>query len=117
MRMPDRCPFCKGKLEVTGWRCSSCGVEVRGRFSLPPSFELDEQEWEFVKLFLEVRGNLSELAKILGISYPTVRARLDEIRKKLGLSPQPKTKREEILEMLERGEISVEEALEKLKET
>jgi hypothetical protein len=69
-----------------------------------------------VKVFLRSRGNIKEVEKELGISYPTVRGRLNDILKNLGMEPDKESAvREEILDSLDRGEIKAEEAVERLK--
>ena len=75
-------------------------------FALLPKEHLD-----FLRLFVKTRGNLKEVERILGVSYPTVRARLDALLKALGYEEDEGKDRLEVLEALRRGEISVEEAL------
>lgn len=71
----------------------------------------------FIETFISCRGNIKEVEKELKISYPTVRSRLDEVIEKLGCKPAPVSgnKKKEILDALERGEITPEEALEQMK--
>lgn len=77
--LPGKCPICQGALTVTEVCCDACGSSVRGRFALSPFERLGEGEAEFLRLFVLSRGNLRRLGQRLGISYPTVRARLDEV--------------------------------------
>jgi hypothetical protein len=114
--MPVRCPACEGPLSVKALYCEACGTEVVGRF-LPNEFALLPREHlDFLRLFVKTRGNLKEVERILGVSYPTVRARLDALLKALGYEAGEEGDRLQVLEALRRGEISVEEAVARLKE-
>lgn len=106
-----RCPLCGSEMVITEMTCPSCGLTMRGRFPRNEFTALPEEKLEFLRLFLKTRGNLSEVAKRLGVSYPTARARLDELLRDLGYETEASSRRLEVLEMLERGEITVEEAL------
>ncbi len=112
MKIKNRCPFCGGKIIIRRVRCKDCGVEYEGEFELP-EYIIEEDIWDFIKLYLKVRGNLKEVERILGLSYPTVRAKFEEIRKALGFKEEYDDKAE-IIFLLERGDISVEEALKRL---
>lgn len=76
--LPAQCPVCKSKLLVTRLECSSCGTEVTGAFSLGRLATTPEPHASLLEMFLRVRGNVKEIERELGLSYPTVRARLDE---------------------------------------
>ena len=112
MKLPDKCPVCGGEIIIERFRCRDCGVSVEGAFTVP-RWGLTQEQWDFIRLFLKVRGNLKEMERIMGLSYPTVRARLESVRRALGFSEVEDIK-SEVLSALERGEITVEEALEKL---
>jgi hypothetical protein len=75
--------------------------------------KLDNKQLDFIKTFIKTKGNIKEMEKELGISYPTVRTRLDEISVALGVEGGDGSKKDnaDILEMLEKGELSIEEAL------
>ncbi len=75
---PSQCPVCKSKLLVTRLECSSCGTEVTGTFGLGRLATTPEPHASLLEMFLRVRGNVKEMERELGLSYPTVRARLDE---------------------------------------
>ncbi len=113
--MPVRCPACEGPLSVKVLGCEACGTEVHGLF-LPNEFALlPKEHLDFLRLFVKTRGNLKEVERLLGISYPTVRARLDALLKALGYEAEERGEdRLEVLEALRRGEISVEEAVARL---
>jgi hypothetical protein len=75
----ESCPSCGGALEITEVRCTACETEVRSRYRLCDFCALNEEQSVFLRIFVTSRGNLSEVEKRLGVSYPTVRAKLDEI--------------------------------------
>jgi len=116
--IPKKCPSCEGRLVITQMRCECCRTELHGEFVLPGNFSLDAANEEFLKAFIGSRGNIKEVEKILGISYPTARARLDKLIEAMGLSvkSQPsENERSRILEQLEKGEINAEAAVKYLK--
>ncbi|WP_243027478.1 DUF2089 domain-containing protein [Thermus albus] len=115
--MPVRCPACEAPLAARVLYCPSCGTEVHGRFQPNEFALLPKEHLDFLRLFVKTRGNLKEVERILGVSYPTVRARLDALLKVLGYEAEEAGEdRLEVLEALRRGEISVEEAVVRLRE-
>ncbi|SDE40408.1 hypothetical protein SAMN04488243_10184 [Thermus arciformis] len=115
--LPTRCPACEGPLAVKALFCPACGTEVHGRFALNEFALLPKEHLDFLRLFVKTRGNLKEVERILGVSYPTVRARLDALLKALGYEGEDEGEdRLRVLEALRRGEISVEEAVARLRE-
>jgi hypothetical protein len=113
------CPVCSGELAVTRLRCRSCGTTLEGDFSVGRFARLDRDQLALLESFLRSRGNLREMERELGISYPTVRSRVEALVRSLGFGPraddeaatgEPAPSREEILERLARHEISAEEA-------
>jgi len=112
-KLIGRCPVCSGKLYISELACRDCDTKIRGEFEIPPFLRLDEAEQEFLILFLRSRGSLRELQRELGLSYPTVRNRLDALLAKLGILSGHATHEEitEVLDKLEAGELSAEEAL------
>ena len=70
------CPICDQRLQVAEYACGSCGVTIRGRFERCDLCALPDDLLHFVRLFLHVEGNLREVERRLGMSYPTVKARL-----------------------------------------
>lgn len=116
-----RCPVCSSELTVQRLRCSSCGVALEGEFHLNPFNRLSTEQQRFVEIFLVARGNMSEVQKELGVSYPTVRARLEEIISQLGHKPAGseaslQAERLQTLQEVESGSLSVEEALRRMAE-
>ncbi len=114
------CPVCTGELAVTRLRCTSCGTTIEGEFSVGRFARLDRDQRAVLESFLRSRGNLREMERELGISYPTVRGRVEALVRALGFGPgsaeqEPDggavgTSREAILERLARHEITAEEA-------
>jgi hypothetical protein len=110
-------------MAITGMQCMSCGTGISGRFSPCDFCRLNEEQSTFVRLFVERRGNLSEMEKVLGISYPTVRNKLEEIIRVLQQpAPAPRQQatpatsaRDAILREVAAGQISADEALSQLK--
>ncbi|WP_337867286.1 DUF2089 domain-containing protein [Meiothermus sp.] len=122
--MPTQCPVqgCNGRLNVTGLVCSECRTEIRGEFQPNEFALLPPEHLEFLRLYIKVRGNLKEVERILGLSYPTIRARFETLLKVLGYEyqdipetgPSPEEK-EAILAALEKGQISAAQAAEQLR--
>ena len=109
--------MCKGGLVVRSLFCPECKVKIEGDFRLPRVLSLSPEQFEFVEIFLRARGNIKEVERELGISYPTVRSRLEEVVAKLGLGAESMidVRASDVLASLEAGELSVEEALRRLR--
>jgi len=75
----ESCPSCGGRLEITEVHCLDCDARVQAHFSAGDFSSLTEEQSTFLRIFVTSRGNLSDVEKRLGVSYPTVRAKLDEI--------------------------------------
>ncbi len=107
----SRCPVCESGMTVSELTCESCGTAVRGRFPVPDLCRLPDDLYQFLVVFIKNRGVIRDVEKELGISYPTVRSRLDSVLAALGFSEQAsRVDRNEVIEMLERGEVTAEEA-------
>lgn len=78
-KLPTNCPSCGEELAVKRLCCAGCETEVEGLYELPPLSSLPTADRDFVLQFIKVSGSLKEMAKLLGVSYPTVRNRLDEV--------------------------------------
>jgi hypothetical protein len=79
------CPICSGELAVTRLHCRSCGTTLEGDFNVGRFARLSRDQFALLESFLRSRGNLKEMERELGISYPTVRARVDALLRALGL--------------------------------
>lgn len=82
-RLPLRCPACEAPLKVAKMVCDQCGTEVSGVFVLPVLTRLTEEEQRFILEFVKASGSLKDMAKQMGVSYPTVRNYLDDLIEKL----------------------------------
>ena len=82
-RLPLQCPACESPLRVGRMFCGECGTEVCGDFELPLLARLSEKEQQFILAFVTSSGSLKDMAKSMGISYPTVRNVLDDLIEKL----------------------------------
>ena len=127
-----RCPVCAGDIYISQISCEDCGARVSSRFQSSPFARLSEEQLEFLELFLRTRGNISGVGSELGMSYPTATKRLDAILSTLGWSengdfplvhpaeppkPDPRdSERAHILDLLDRGEITAEEAARRIHE-
>jgi hypothetical protein len=119
---PGKCPICDGELHITKLQCKDCGIELSGDFKMCKFCQLDEEMKFFIASFIKCRGNIKEVEKELGISYPTVRNRLDKAIEALGFNPDEETnydevaqERQTILQRLSDGEITAEQATNLLK--
>ncbi len=109
------CPVCHSDLMVARLVCRNCGTALEGRFTLGGLFQLTPEQLHFVELFLRCEGKISHVQEELGISYPTVRSRLEEVIRALGYEVKDdqeagEERRQEVLEQLARKEISSDEA-------
>lgn len=107
--IPPKCPSCGDRLIVVKLQCSSCGTEVNGEFDVCPVCTLEGRNRELFDLFMESRGNLKKIQRKLGISYPTVRQRIDNMFGELK-GEKPPLDPAEVLRRLSDGEIDVETA-------
>ncbi len=124
--VPARCPVCGGSLRIREVVCESCHTQMRGEFSASTCryCGLDAEQRQFLEVFLRCRGVYNCVERELNISYPTVKARLEALLQALGLATVGEEKaeemdvlnrRQEILDALERGEITAEEAADELR--
>lgn len=112
-RPPRSCPVCASELVVTGCGCTECGTGITGQFRMSPYDALSDDELEMLRVFLVSRGNMRELEKHLGVSYPTTRQRYADLLAKLGLedaSAAAAVDRDKVLADVAAGRLSVDEA-------
>ena len=114
-----KCPVCNGETEVTKINCDNCGTTIEGHFQLCKFCKLSGDQKTFIDVFIKCRGNIKEVEKEMGISYPTVKNKLEDVAGALGYNTEPEivsnNKRKEILDLLSNGEISVDDAVGMLK--
>ncbi|MGL4832714.1 MAG: DUF2089 domain-containing protein [Propionibacteriaceae bacterium] len=85
-RAPRDCPVCDEELHLSRVGCPSCGTEIIGEFQRCSFCALDDADVEMLRVFLASRGNMREVGKYLGVSYPTARQRYSELLVKLGMA-------------------------------
>jgi len=106
------CPICQSEIKVTEIRCRKCKSVIQGEFDLCKFCRLNDQQKYFVEVFIKNRGNIKEIERELGISYPTVRNKLDQVISVLGHKVEPPAiNKKEVLEKLKNGQITKDEAL------
>ncbi len=113
--VPTECPVCHDDLLVTRLACRNCDTGLEGRFAMGRLFQLSTEQLHFIEVFIRCEGKINRVQDDLGISYPTVRSRLDEVIRALGYKVKEKKAvgddhRQDVLAQLARKEISSEEA-------
>jgi hypothetical protein len=108
------CPECNQPFKVTRLACLTCQVSLEGQIELPTLAQLSLEDQAFVMAFVRHHGSIKKMESLFGISYPTVKNRLNAIAAALDKSMQAPSPRAYVLEQLSRGQITVEEALDKL---
>lgn len=113
-----KCPVCNHDMNITRLHCDYCETTIEGKFTLCKFCKLSAEQKLFVEIFIKNRGNIKEIEKELGISYPTVRNKLENVIESLGYNAKytPKVDKKEVLAKLSAGEITAEEAVKLLKE-
>lgn len=122
--IPTRCPLCGGELTVTRIYCRDCDTTYEGRFSSGPFSSLTQEQLNFIITFVRCEGKITRVEDEIGLSYPTIRNRLHEVIRALGYEPGATDEtgglsdqeRQQILEELDAGRISAEEAMRLLRE-
>jgi hypothetical protein len=117
----ESCPSCSEQLQIRELHCPSCDITIRGTFAQPeptPFARLNDEQEAFLRLFVLSRGNLSDVERSLGVSYPTVRAKLDDLIGALTDKPEPQPEpqpvqlsRTEILARVADGRLTTEEGM------
>jgi hypothetical protein len=116
-RPPSNCPVCSSRLALTRLSCPSCETELSGAFAQCEFCVLTDEDRDVLRVFLASRGNMKDLERHLGVSYPTARARFDALLGKLGIErtpAAPSPSRLELMEQVARGEIDIDEAMKRL---
>src|ERR1700682_5762326 len=119
-RPPTNCPVCNHRLATTRLMCPDCATELSGAFTSCEFCVLTDEDRDVLRVFLASRGNMKELERHLGVSYPTARARFDALLAKVGIDrtpAAPSTTRLELMEQAARGEMDIDEALRRLDTT
>lgn len=135
--LPNQCPFCEGEVVVQRVRCRQCDTTIEGQFSTHAVSEFDEaqlpvlrrfarlapEQLQFLETFVRCEGRFNQMKEEIGSSYPTLRARLDEVLRELGFAPLPEEEqpsgdgdRRQVLDDLAAGRISADEATRRLRQ-
>lgn len=132
-KAPGKCPVCGENLAITKLNCPKCSTGIEGQFQPCNYCRLPKDELEFINTFIMCRGNIKDVEKELGISYPTVRSKLDSVIKSLGLQNSSKSTirevkevdkevldeikqvKQTILDELAEGKLTTKEAMKKIK--
>ena len=117
---PTRCPVCGEGLHVTRLACRGCTTALEGRFSVGRWQGLTREQWDFLEEFIRARGKIKDVEQALGISYPTVVSRLNDVVAAMGFDvPQPPAdaaqQRQHVLDELAAGKITAADAAIRLK--
>jgi hypothetical protein len=114
----SKCPVCDGELTVTRLHCDTCETAIEGRFANGAFAGLAPEQLDFIETFVRVEGRMNRMAEEMGLSYPTLRNRLHEVIRALGYDPDKEDaadisedKRRSVLEELDSGKISAEDAM------
>ena len=116
-KIPSTCPVCEERLYVTRLHCRNCDTAIEGYFETGRMGRLSQEQLEFVETFVRCEGKLIRMEGELGLSYPTLRSRLNEVIQQMGFEPgeaEPGLDEEErhrILDELASGSISSEQAM------
>ncbi len=118
-----QCPVCRQPLEVTRLYCRGCDTTIDGHFALGRFYQLSPDQLAFAEIFIRCEGKINRVGEELGISYPTVRGRLNDLIRGLGYEVGEEAisaaiseeERKAILEQLAQGKITSEEAITRLR--
>ena len=117
------CPACGSDLTVERYRCENCDTRVEGRFENSAFPGLTQEQVEFVRTFVRCEGKITRMEAELGLSYPTIRNRLQDVIRAMGYEPKrdeaaerTAEKRVGVLNDLESGRITADEAMRALRE-
>jgi len=115
--MPKRminCPLCSEKMVISEMRCAKCDARVKKDIVLCPFCQLSEDDYEFLQVFLRTQGKITDIEKILNVSYPTIKGKIDSLLRTLNLSSY--TEEQDPIDALSDGKISVDEAITMLRQ-
>lgn len=119
----NACPVCGADLLVTEYHCEACDTRVGGRFESTTFPGLTAEQLDFIRTFVRCEGKITRMEVELGLSYPTIRSRLQDIIRAMGYEPRRDEaegaagKRRAVLDDLEAGRISVQDAMRELRES
>ena len=109
--LANECPYCGTPMTVTEMTCADCRVAVRAAFPMSRLAGLPVEHQRFIEMFVLAGGNLKEIAEQVGVSYPTIRSRLDRVIESLrGEIAKTQRVRGSLLDAVEPGKTNAEEA-------
>src|SRR5262249_7646148 len=108
--MPTQCPVRARELRVVRLACGGCGTSLEGRFGLGRLQRLSREQIAFVEVFIKCRGKIKDVEQELGVSYPTVIARLDQVVAAMDFPAEGASSQQGILDDLAGGKIDAKEA-------
>jgi len=112
---PAVCPVCGQSLRIARLECDACHTAIEGDFDAGRLGRLTREQIAFVELFLECRGKIKDVEERLGLSYPTVVARLEQVVEALGAPGRRTDELDDVLASLAKKEISPAEAAKRIK--
>ena len=114
----SKCPICDGELTVTRLHCETCDTAIEGRFANGAFAGLQPEQLDFIETFVRCEGKINRMEEEMALSYPTIRNRLQDVIRALGYEPGKEEpgefsgeKRRNVLDELDSGKISAEEAM------
>lgn len=114
-RILDKCPVCAGKMMISELECMDCTTKVVSQFDITENgINIEPDFLDFIKIFIYAEGSIKQCEKLLNCSYPKIKNLLKKTKVALGIKKDFNKSKESIIDQLERGEISVDEALEGL---
>ncbi len=125
-QVPTKCPLCGGEVIVTRVYCRECDTTLEGRFAVGPFAQLKPEQLAFIEMFVRNEGRIKRMEDELNLSYPTIRKQLQDVIRAMGYEPggeEPEAlamsdeRRQGILEDLDQGKISADEAMRLLQES
>lgn len=110
------CPSCGEGMVISELKCPKCDLRIKKDFEPCTFCQLPEEDYDFLRIFLSTQGSITDMEKMLGVSYPTIKAKIDSLLKNLNLTPIVAEQEHDPIEALAQGKISVDEAVAILKQ-
>jgi hypothetical protein len=115
-----RCPVCGDDLRIVRLECPACASSIQGNFTLGRLARLTREQLQFVEVFIRCRGKIKDVEEELGVSYPTVVGRLNEVVQAMGFEVRQEdadlaARRQQILDELASGNVTAAEAANRLR--
>ena len=115
-KVMKKCPVCSGELMIKRVGCPACQTEISGNFAMSgENLGLEEELFEFLKVFIFAEGSIKQSEKLLNCSYPKIKNLLKKTKVALGLQERGEKEEVGVIDRLDKGEIDLEEALKQLR--